>query len=44
MGAHLWTPAYLRDHLLPHGRVIGWSMDWYAGLPVYTSTCCRRPC
>ena len=35
MGAHLWAPAYLRDHLLPHGRVIGWSMDWYAGLPVY---------
>ncbi len=35
MGAHLWAPAYLRDHLLPNGRVIGWSMDWYAGLPVY---------
>lgn len=35
MGAHVWAPAYLRDHLLPHGRVIGWSMDWYAGLPVY---------
>ena len=35
MGAHVWAPAYLRDHLLPHGRVSGWSMDWYAGLPVY---------
>lgn len=32
-GAHVWGPAYLRDHLLP--RLTGWSMDWYAGLPVY---------
>ena len=22
MGAHVWQPAYLRDHLLPHGRVL----------------------
>ncbi|MBU6200742.1 MAG: hypothetical protein KJS90_01940 [Acidobacteria bacterium] len=32
-GAHVWGPAYLRDHLLP--RLTGWSMDWYAGLPTY---------
>src|SRR5688500_12437202 len=31
MGAHVWGPAYLRDHLLPHGRVTGWTPDWYAG-------------
>ncbi|HKY65143.1 MAG TPA: hypothetical protein VJM49_02190, partial [Acidimicrobiales bacterium] len=35
MGAHVWGPAYLRDHLLPHGQVAGWSGDWYAGLPAY---------
>ena len=35
MGAHVWAPAYLRDHLLPHGEIQGWSMDWYGGLPLY---------
>jgi hypothetical protein len=35
MGAHVWGPAYLRDHLLPHGRVTGWTPDWYAGFPAY---------
>ncbi|MFM8856181.1 MAG: 6-pyruvoyl-tetrahydropterin synthase-related protein [Actinomycetota bacterium] len=34
MGAHVWGPAYLRDHLLPW-KLAGWSMDWYSGLPVY---------
>ena len=35
MGAHVWGPAYLRDHLLPHGQVAGWTKDWYAGFPAY---------
>lgn len=35
MGAHVWAPAFLRDNLLPHFRIQGWSMDWYGGLPVY---------
>lgn len=35
LGAHVWGPAYLRDHLLPSGRLSGWTMDWYAGLPMY---------
>jgi hypothetical protein len=35
MGAHVWGPAYLRDHLLPHGRLSGWSPDWYDGFPMY---------
>ena len=35
MGAHVWGPAFLRDHLLNNFRLAGWSMDWYAGLPVY---------
>jgi hypothetical protein len=33
-GAHVWGPAFLRDHLLP-GWFNGWSMDWYAGMPTY---------
>jgi hypothetical protein len=35
MGAHVWAPAYLRDNLLNHFQLSGWSMDWYSGLPVY---------
>ena len=35
MGAHVWGPAYLRDNLLTNFRLMGWSMDWYSGLPVY---------
>jgi hypothetical protein len=34
-GAHVWGPAYLRDHLLGGLRLNGWSMDWYAGFPAY---------
>ncbi len=34
MGAHVWQPAYLRDHLLSHFRLTGWTPDWYAGFPV----------
>ncbi|HEX9467474.1 MAG TPA: hypothetical protein VGA11_03620 [Acidimicrobiia bacterium] len=32
-GAHLWFPAFLRDHLLPSLRLSGWSRDFYAGFP-----------
>jgi hypothetical protein len=35
MGAHVWAPAFLRDHLLPSGQIQGWTMDWYGGLPLY---------
>ena len=35
MGAHVWGPAYLRDHLLPHWRLTGWTPDWYAGFPAF---------
>jgi hypothetical protein len=35
MGAHVWAPAYLRDHLLPHGRLSGWTPDWYNGFPAF---------
>jgi 6-pyruvoyl-tetrahydropterin synthase-like protein len=32
-GAHVWWPAFMRDHLLPKLRLSGWTMDWYAGFP-----------
>ncbi|MGD9791852.1 MAG: hypothetical protein AB7V43_00085 [Acidimicrobiia bacterium] len=35
MGAHVWAPAYLRDHLLPNWRLSGWAPSWYAGFPLY---------
>ncbi len=35
-GAHVALPAYLRDHLLPHGRLTGWSPQWYDGYPALT--------
>ena len=35
MAAHVWGPAYLRDHLLSSGRLSGWAPDWYAGFPAY---------
>ncbi|MGQ0847920.1 MAG: hypothetical protein ACT4OP_02140 [Actinomycetota bacterium] len=35
MAAHVAVPAYLRDVLLPQGRVLGWSQDWMAGYPVF---------
>ena len=33
MGAHVLLPQILRDSLLPSGRLMGWSNDWYAGFP-----------
>jgi hypothetical protein len=36
MGAHVWGPAYLRDQLLPHLRLSGWTPDWLGGFPAYT--------
>jgi hypothetical protein len=35
-GAHVYAPAFLRDHLLPHGRLSGWAPGWYDGFPLYT--------
>ncbi|HUR24111.1 MAG TPA: hypothetical protein VMZ73_09595, partial [Acidimicrobiales bacterium] len=34
-GSHVWGPAFLRDHLLPKGRLTGWAPDWYSGFPAY---------
>ena len=35
MGAHVLVPAYLRDTLLPEGRILGWSNGWFGGFPVF---------
>ncbi len=35
MGAHVVLPQVLRDNLLPSGRILGWSNDWYAGYPAF---------
>jgi uncharacterized membrane protein len=35
MGAHVFGPAYLRDVLIPEGRLLGWSNAWFAGFPVF---------
>ena len=32
-GAHVWWPAYLRDHLLPHWRLAGWTPRLLRRLP-----------
>src|SRR5215470_15721952 len=34
MGAHVWWPAFMRDHWFNHFRLAGWAPDWYAGFPV----------
>ena len=35
MGAHVLVPAYVRDSLLPSGRLLGWSNGWFAGFPIF---------
>lgn len=34
MGAHVLLPKVLLEETLASGRILGWSMDWYAGFPV----------
>ena len=34
MGAHVLLPKVLAESVIPSGRIMGWSMDWYAGFPV----------
>jgi TolA-binding protein/uncharacterized membrane protein len=32
--SHYYTAQYLRDHLLPQGKISGWTMGNYAGFPI----------
>lgn len=34
LGAHVLLPSTLRESILPSGRLLGWSNDWYGGFPV----------
>jgi 6-pyruvoyl-tetrahydropterin synthase related domain len=36
MGSHHYIDAFLRQQLLPHGRITGWAPGWYAGIPMLT--------
>jgi len=36
LGMHLHEPAYLRDHLLDHFQLTGWSPSFFAGAPFGT--------
>lgn len=33
-GAHIYTPWFLRQNLLPKGMISGWSPGWYGGFPL----------
>jgi hypothetical protein len=35
-GAHVALPAFLKNDLLPEGRLTGWDPGWYDGFPLYT--------
>ena len=34
-GSHHYLAEYLKDYLIPHGKIIGWSPGWYAGFPLF---------
>jgi len=34
-GSHLYPFFYMRDYLVPHLKLVGWSQGWYAGLPMF---------
>ena len=36
MGAHHYPAWYMHTYLLPHLKLTGWSMQWYAGMPMFT--------
>ena len=42
-GAHVFGPAYLRDNLLPEGRILGWSNDWFASTLEVAKTSIKDP-
>ncbi|MFA6169237.1 MAG: 6-pyruvoyl-tetrahydropterin synthase-related protein [Candidatus Margulisiibacteriota bacterium] len=34
-GSHYYAAVYLRDYLLPHGKIMGWLPGNYAGFPLF---------
>lgn len=33
--SHYYPAKYLKDYLLPKGKIIGWCPGWYAGFPLF---------
>jgi len=33
--SHYYPAKYLKEYLLPHGKVVGWCPGWYAGFPLF---------
>lgn len=33
--SHNYLAKYMRDYLLPHGKLFGWSPGWWAGFPMF---------
>ncbi|MCX6819496.1 MAG: 6-pyruvoyl-tetrahydropterin synthase-related protein [Candidatus Aenigmarchaeota archaeon] len=33
--SHYYPAEYLKEYLLPHGKVVGWCPGWYAGFPLF---------
>jgi 6-pyruvoyl-tetrahydropterin synthase related domain len=36
MGSHHYVAEFLRENLLPRGRVTGWAPGWFGGVPMLT--------
>ncbi len=36
MGSHHYVAEFLRERLLPRGKVTGWAPGWFAGIPMLT--------
>jgi hypothetical protein len=36
MGSHHYVATFLREELLPRGRITGWAPGWFAGIPMLT--------
>jgi 6-pyruvoyl-tetrahydropterin synthase related domain len=36
MGSHHYVAEFLREDLLPRGKVTGWAPGWFAGIPMLT--------
>jgi hypothetical protein len=36
MGSHHYVAEFLREHLLPRGKVTGWAPGWFGGIPMLT--------
>jgi uncharacterized membrane protein len=34
-GSHNYLVYYMKNYLLPHRKLVGWSPDWYAGFPIF---------